>query len=186
MRPRFSDPRQFNREPRIRINRYISAPEVRVVLEEGEMLGVLPIQEALKKAEEAGLDLVEISPTAQPPVCKIIDFGKFNYQQEKKQKEARKHSKVVQNKEIKLRPKTDVHDYNFKVKHIREFLEDGNRVKVTVKFKGREMAYTENGRKQLEKIIVDIADVGKIEVPPRLTGRNYDMTLTPTKKPAGT
>ncbi len=171
-----------NRPPAIRFNRYITAPEVRLLNEAGDMLGVVPLANAMAQAQEAGLDLVEISPNANPPVCKIIDFGKFNYQLEKKQKEARKHSKVIQNKEIKLRPKTDVHDYNFKVKHIRDFLEDGNRVKVTVKFKGREMAYTENGRIQLERIIVDTADIGRVEVPPRLGGRNFDMTLVPAKK----
>lgn len=148
------------------------------------MLGVMAIQEALRKGEELGVDLVEISPQAVPPVCKLIDYGKFNFQQEKKQKEARKNSKVIQNKEIKLRPKTDVHDYNFKVKHIREFLEEGDRVKVTVRFKGREMAYTENGRKQLERIVTDTQDIGKIEAPPKLVGRTYDMTLVPKKSPA--
>lgn len=147
------------------------------------MLGVMSSKEALVKAEEAGLDLVEISAGAVPPVCKIIDFGKYNYQLEKKQKEARKHSKVIQNKEIKLRPKTDVHDYNFKVKHVREFLEDGNRVKITVKFKGREMDHTDAGRNQLDKIIQDIADIGRVEIPPRMEGRNYNMTVVPSKKP---
>jgi len=171
-----------SRRQRLNINNGIPAREVRVVMENGDMVGVLPLDEALKRAHEEGLDLVEISPQADPPVCKIIDFGKYNYQQEKKKKEAKKHQKIIHLKEIKMRPKTDVHDYNFKVKHVREFLGNGDRVKITIKFRGREMVHTDGGKIQLDKVMQDTSDIGKVEIPPRLEGRNMHMTLVPIKK----
>ncbi len=165
----------------IRINRDIKANEIRLIDEKGEMIGVIKIEEGLKKADESGLDLVEISPNAKPPVCKIIDYGKYLYQIEKKKKEAKKNQKVVHLKEIKLRPKTDIHDYNFKVKHIKEFLKSGNKVKVTVKFRGREMAFMAVGKEQLDKVIADTAELGKPDSSPRLEGRNLNLTIIPKK-----
>lgn len=179
MRP--NHPRRDTRDF-TKVNDKIRAREVRCVDSEGEMIGVLTLSEALERAQEEGLDVVEISPGANPPVCKIIDYGKYKYQQEKKKKEAKKNQKVVHLKEIKMRPKTDVHDYNFKVKHVKEFLENGDRVKITVRFKGREMAYVENGRAQLLKVVEDTNELAKIEIPPKLEGRNYTMVLVPLKK----
>ena len=176
--------KRFFRTPKetARINENIKAKEIRVIDENGGMLGVLTVPEALVKSKEADLDLVEISPNAEPPVCKIIDYGKHLYQLEKKKKEAKKHQKVVHLKEIKLRPKTDVHDYNFKVKHIKQFLESGDKVKVTVKFRGREMAFIDVGREQLDKVIADVAEFGKVDSPPRLEGRNLNLTIVPVKQ----
>jgi len=146
------------------------------------MLGVLAISKALETAAQAGLDLVEISPNAEPPVCKIIDYGKYTYQVEKKKKEAKKTQKIVHLKEIKLRPKTDVHDYNFKIKHAKEFLAAGDRVKITVRFKGREMAYIDNGKERLNQIIADTVGIAKPDGLPRMEGRNLSVTLVPIKK----
>ena len=163
------------------INEEITAPEVRLVGPEGEAIGVLPIKEALTMAGEQELDLVEISANAVPPVCKIIDYGKYIYQQDKKKKEAKKNQKIVHLKEIKMRPKTDVHDYNFKVKHVREFVESGDRVKITIRFRGREMAFQENGRVQLEKVVADTEDIAKVESLPKMEGRQMTMVLVPKK-----
>ncbi len=147
--------------------------------EDGTNLGVRSISEALSLAEQKGLDLVEVAPNASPPVCRIMDYGKYKYQQQKREKEARKKQKSHTLKEIKMRPKIDVHDYNFKLKAIREFLEDGHKVKVTIFFRGREMAHTEIGQQLLLKVAEDCADVGKIESKPKLEGRFYRMMLAP-------
>lgn len=168
-------------EDLVRINDKIKVESVRLLDEEGEMLGVFSTPEALTMARERELDLVEISPNADPPVCQIIDYGKFSYQVEKKKKEAKKNQKVVHLKEIKLRPKTDVHDYNFKVKHVQEFLEDGDRVKITIRFKGREMAYIDSGKEQINRVIADTEGLAKPEGTPRLEGRNLSVTLVPIK-----
>lgn len=163
-----------------RINQAITASKVRLV--EGESRDtVLTIQEALERAQDAGLDLVEITGNANPPVCKIIDYGKYTYQQNKKKKEAKKNQRVMHLKEIKMRPKTDVHDYNFKVKHVRQFIQSGDRVKITVRFKGREMAFLEAGRKQLDKVVVDTQDIAKIESMPKVEARTMIMVLVPLK-----
>ncbi len=165
-----------------RYNRQIRSDRVMIVKEDGKMLGTFTLQDALNKAREADLDLVEISPNNNPPICKIIDYGRFNYMQEKKRKEAKKQQKVSQLKEIKMRPKTDVHDYNFKIKHIREFITKGNKVKVTIRFKGREMSFIGLGRQQIEKITNDTKDIAKVDIPSRLEGRQLHMTLGPFKK----
>ena len=158
-------------KPTIRVNREIRVREVRVIADDGEQLGILPIQEALRAAEERSLDLVEVAPQAEPPVCKIMDFGKYKYEQAKKTHESKKHQKVILLKEVKMRPGTDVHDYNFKLNHAKRFLGEGNKVKVTVVFRGREMAHTELGAVLLNRVAADIAESGNIEQMPKQEGR---------------
>lgn len=145
--------------------------------EHGDQLGVMSVQDGIKSAEEAGLDLVEIAPTANPPVCRIMDHSKFKYEQEKKEKEARKKQKIVHMKEIRMGPKIGEHDYQFKVNHLIEFLKKGDKVKVTMMFRGREMAHVDLGRKILEKLSSDISGVGEIEEPPRMEGRFINMIV---------
>jgi translation initiation factor IF-3 len=152
---------------------------VRVVSGEGEQLGILPISEALRIAAERELDLVEVAPEAVPPVCRIMDFGKFKYQQSRRAKDARKKQTIIQVKEVKMGPKTDEHDFQFKARHVRRFLEDGNKAKVTIRFRGREMAHTELGRKLLDRMSHDLTDIATIESFPKLEGRNLVMILTP-------
>ncbi|MFQ5629400.1 MAG: translation initiation factor IF-3 [bacterium] len=161
----------------IRINRRILAKSVRVVTDDGEQLGVKPIDEALRLAENAGLDLVEVAPNADPPVCKIMDFGKYKYELSKKEKSSKKKQVIINVKEIRLRPKIEEHDYDFKMKHARKFLEAGNKVKATVLFRGRELAHKEFGRKILDRLQEDLSDVAKVERAPLLEGRNMVMFL---------
>ncbi len=162
----------------IRINEGIRVREVRVVSPEGEQLGVLPISQALEQAVQRGLDLVEVAPEANPPVCRIMDFGKYKYLQARRQKEARKKQTIIQVKEVKMGPKTDAHDFDFKAKHVRRFLEDGNKAKVTVRFKGREMAHTELGWKLLNRMAQTVSDLAVIEHHPRMEGRMLTMILS--------
>ena len=145
---------------------------------EGEQLGVLSIQEALQKAEALTLDLVEVSPNADPPVCKLMDYGKFRYQQQKRAHEAKKKQAVVQIKEVKVRPKIDEHDYQFKLKHVMRFLEDGDKAKLTVVFRGREIVHREIGEKLLARFIDDVKDIGDVEAAPKMEGRNLMAILT--------
>jgi translation initiation factor IF-3 len=152
--------------------------EVRVVSADGEQLGILPIAQALDLARQREMDLVEVAAEAQPPVCRIMDFGKYKYLQARRQKDARKKQTIIQVKEVKLGPKTDVHDFDFKAKHVRRFLEEGNKAKVTVRFKGREMAHTELGWKMLNKM-VGMSDIAIIENHPRMEGRMLSMILSP-------
>lgn len=166
----------------IRINEEIRAREVRLIDQDGNQKGIIPIQEALEAAREAGLDLIEVAPSANPPVCKILDFGKYKYDQEKRQKEAKKKQKLVKMKEIRMQPKIEEHDLQFKAKHIREFLEDGNKVKVTVRFKGRELAHTELGRDVLEKVLEYVEDGFNIDKKPAMEGRAMSMILSPKSK----
>ena len=147
-----------------------------VGLQRGQ-LGVLPVEEAIRRAEEAGLDLVEVAPTAVPPVCRIIDFSKFKYEQEKKEKEAKKKQKVVHIKEIRLGPKIGEHDYQFKLNHLTEFLKRGDKVKITMMFRGREMAHVDLGRKLLDRLASDISQIGEIEESPRQEGRFINMVI---------
>ncbi len=161
----------------MRINNRIRVREVRVVGEAGEQLGVLATPEALKRAEEAGLDLVEVAPTAVPPVCRIMDYSKYKYEQEKREKEARKKQKIVHLKEIRLSPKIGEHDYQFKVRNLEDFLKRGDKVKITMMFKGREMAHVDLGRKILERLSSDISQVGEIEESPRQEGRFINMVI---------
>ncbi len=156
-------------------------PEVRVIGEEGEQLGVLGIQEAIRTARERGLDLVEVAPTAQPPVCRIIDFGKFQYEQKKKANEAKKKQVTITVKEVKFRPGTDDHDYDYRMKHAREWLQDGDKVKATIWFRGREMAHRELGSKILQKLENDLLDVGEVEARPRMEGNQMFIIFGPRR-----
>ena len=162
-----------------RINTQISVPTVRLVKEDGTMVGVTPIREALAMAADAGLDLVEISPNAEPPVCKILDFGKFKYEIQKKRNEARKKQKVIDVKEIKLRPGIDEHDYEVKMRAVTRFLEEGDKVKVTMRFRGREMVHQEIGAQVLERVRTQFDAAAKVEQMPRLEGRQMVMVLAP-------
>jgi translation initiation factor IF-3 len=152
---------------------------VRVIDPEGNQLGIIPIQAALASAEEFGLDLVEVSPNATPPVCKIMDYGRFKYQQDKKQQEAKKKQSRIQVKEIKVRPKTDTHDLEVKLGHMQKFIEKRNKVKVTVVFRGREITLTDRGRQLLEQIAEEASEFANIEQPPKLEGRTMNMILGP-------
>ncbi len=164
-----------------RINDRIRGSEIRLIGANGENIGVVTPDRALALAEEAGLDLVEISPTAVPPVCKIMDYGKFKYENQKKEAEARKNQKVIEIKEIKFRPGTDTHDYDVKMRSVFKFLEDGDKVKVTLRFRGREMAHMDLGRQLLDKIAEDVKLLGKVESMPRLEGRQMVMMIGPAK-----
>jgi translation initiation factor IF-3 len=155
----------------------IRAKEVRVIDNEGNQLGVLAVPDAVKKAEEIGLDLVEIAPSAIPPVCRIMDYSRYKYEQEKKEKEAHKKQKVVHLKEIRFGPKIGEHDYQFKLKNLEEFLKRGDKVRVTMMFKGREMAHIDLGRKILDRLSSDISAIGEIEESPSLEGRFLNMTI---------
>ena len=166
----------------VRRNEQIRARDVRVIGAEGEQIGILPRMEAIALAKEAGMDLVEVAATADPPVCRIMDFGKFKYEQQQKKKEAKKNQSVVQIKEIKVRPKTDDHDYETKLRHIRRFLTDGDRCKVTVFFRGREIVHKDRGQASLERVIEDTKDIGKVEQEPSAEGRTLQMLLMPLPK----
>ena len=162
-----------------RINDRIRAPEIRLIGADGENVGVVTPARAMMMAEEAGLDLVEISPSAVPPVCKIMDFGKFKYEQQKKEAEARKKQKIIEIKEIKFRPGTDTHDYEVKMRSVMKFLEDGDKVKITLRFRGREMAHQGLGLELLNRVAGDVGDAGKIESMPKLEGRQMVMMIAP-------
>lgn len=163
----------------MRVNREIRAQQVRVVDEGGEMLGVMSPLEGLRLAEERGLDLIEIAPTASPPTCKIMDYGKYKYENKKKAAAARKKQVIVQVKEIQLRPRTDQHDFDTKVKHARRFILDGDKVKVNMRFMGREMAHQDLGINQLRKVIEAMKDLTLVEVNPKTEGRNAFLILAP-------
>ena len=165
-----------------RLNEEITAPQVRLLGPEGEQLGVVSIRDALAQAEEAELDLVEIAPTAEPPVCRIMDFGKFKYQEAKRQHEAKLKQKQIQVKEIKFRPGTDDGDYRIKLAKLVEFLEEGDKAKVTLRFRGREMAHQEFGIRLLERVKADLEPHGVVEQFPKLEGRQMVMVLGPKKK----
>lgn len=164
------------------INNAIRATEVRVIGADSEQLGVIPTSKALELAAQQELDLVEVSPTAVPPVCRIMDYGKFKYQQSKKQQEAKKKQIHVEVKEIKLRPKTDDHDLMFKVKHVRRFLEEGNKAKVTLVFRGREITHMDIGRAVIQRFAAELEDIAVIESQPRVDGRNMFMIVAPKLK----
>ena len=176
------DPRQAQRGPQIRINQRIRVPEIRVIGEDGEMLGIMATHEALRKAQEKGLDLVEVNPKADPPVCKILDFGKFKYEEKKKAREAKRKQAVVDIKEIKLRPKTDDHDLDFKTRAAHRFLEAGHKVKFTVRFRGREITHPEKAHEQLDWVVQQCEEIANVEVRPMMEQRT--MTLLMAPKPA--
>ena len=154
---------------------------MRLVAEDGEQIGVVPIARALEMAEEASLDLVEISPNAEPPVCRLMDYGKFRFEQQKKNQSARKKQKQVQVKEIKFRPGTDIGDYRVKLRNLIRFLEEGDRVKVTLRFRGREMAHQDLGRDLLERVKTDLEEYGTVEQFPKMEGRQMVMVMSPKK-----
>jgi translation initiation factor IF-3 len=164
------------------VNRAIRAPEIRLIGADGDNVGVVHPAKGMQLAEEAGLDLVEISPNATPPVCKIMDFGKFKYEQQKRESEARKKQKIIEVKEVKFRPNTDTHDYEVKMRNVVKFLEKGDKVKVTLRFRGREMAHTNLGRELLERVAGDITEIGKVENMPKLEGRQMVMMIGPLPK----
>lgn len=162
-----------------RINQFIDAREVLVIDDDGTKRGIMPVGQALAMAEEAGLDLVEVSPQAQPPVCKLMDFGKYKYQEQKKAAEARKKQKIIEVKEIKMRPNIDTHDYEVKMRSILRFFEEGDKVKITLRFRGREMAHQELGMQLLEKVQKEVDSIAKVELAPRLEGRQMIMIMAP-------
>ena len=160
-------------------NERIRAPHVQVISSDGNNLGTIKTREAVEMAKQEGLDLIEISPNANPPVCKIIDIGKYRYDLQKKASKAKKRQKVINLKEIKLRPVTEIHDYNFKLKNAKRFLEKGDKVKFTVKFKGREMQHTHLGNQLMDRIISDTSALGKVEIQPKFEGRQIIMIIQP-------
>jgi len=162
-----------------RVNEDIRVPQVRLIDQDGEMIGVMSARDALMRAFEAGLDLLEISPNAVPPVCKILDYGKYKYEQQKKANEARKKQKIVEIKEVKVRPNIDDHDYDVKMRAMKSFIGEGDKVKVTLRFRGREMAHQDLGIKVLERIRQELGDTIKIEQMPRLENRQMIMVLAP-------
>ena len=165
-----------------RVNERIRADEIRLIGADGENVGVVTPARAMEMAAQAELDLVEISPNANPPVCKIMDFGKFKYEQQKRESEARKKQKIIEVKEVKFRPNTDTHDYEVKMRNVFKFLEKGDKVKVTLRFRGREMAHQNLGRELLERVAEDIKEVGKVENMPKMEGRQMIMMIGPVTK----
>jgi translation initiation factor IF-3 len=165
-----------------RTNDRIRAPEIRLIGADGDNAGVVSPSEALEMAEEAGLDLVEISPNANPPVCKIMDYGKYKYEQQKREAEARKKQKTIEVKEVKFRPNTDTHDYEVKMRNVFKFLENGDKVKVTLRFRGREMAHQQLGRELLQRVAEDVKELGKVENMPKMEGRQMIMIIAPGAK----
>ena len=164
------------------INEQIRDREVRVIGEDGEQLGVMSSREAMRLAEEAGLDLVKIAPTAKPPVCKIVDYGKFKYEQTRKEKEAKKKQKTIDVKEIRFGPQTDDHDYNFKLKHAENFIKEGAKVKASVFFRGRSIVFKEQGEILLLRFATDLEEIAKVEAMPKLDGKKMNMILAPKGK----
>jgi translation initiation factor IF-3 len=174
--------RRFHREPRgpqIRVNHRIRVPEVRVVADDGSNLGVLPTEEAMRRARELNLDLVEVNPKSSPPVCKILDFGKYKYEEKKRQREAKRRQTTIEVKELKLRPKTDDHDLQVKVRAARKFFEAANKVKVICRFRGREITHPERARMQLDFIHSQVEDLATLEQQPTMEGRTMTIVLAP-------
>ena len=162
-----------------RVNEEIGVPQVLLIDQTGEKRGVISTEEAIEIAQAAGLDLVEVSPNTKPPVCKILDYGKYKYQQQKKKNEAKKKQKVVEIKEIKMRPNIDSHDYEVKARAMRRFFDDGDKVKVTLRFRGREMAHQERGMELLQRVQADFEEIAKVEQMPKLEGRQMMMVMAP-------
>ena len=175
----FERPQLPDNKNRLRMNRMIRFSPVRVIAPDGEQLGILAVDEAIAAAEARGLDLVEVAPMARPPVCRIMDFGKFKFEQAKAARAAKKKQRSIDLKEIKFRPGIDEHDFDFKTRHAREFLAEGNKVKVTMMFRGRQMAHPELGKEVLDRVAEVLGDVGKVEQEARLEGKNMTMLMTP-------
>jgi translation initiation factor IF-3 len=180
-RPFPSRDRNYQREEKddVRLNERIRVPQVRLIDENGEQVGIVPTSQALQMARDKGLDLMEVSATASPPVCKICDYGKFKYEKKKKEAQARKNQVIVKVKEVQLRPNTDEHDLEYKIKNAHEFLEEGDKVKFTILFRGREIAHTEPGFKMCKEVMERLADVGIVEMAPKLEGKKLMMIMAP-------
>jgi len=178
----FSENHTIAQEKAQRLNEEITAPEVRLIGVEGEQVGIVSVRQALTLAEEAGVDLVEIAPLATPPVCRIMDFGKFKYQEAKRAHEAKLKQKQIQVKEVKFRPGTDDNDYAIKMRNLIKFLQEGDKAKITLRFRGREMAHQEFGIRMLERIKADLEEVGQVEQFPKMEGRQLIMVIAPIKK----
>jgi len=178
-------PRRFDRTPperdSTRINERIRVPQVRLISETGDQVGVIPTEQALRYAQERDLDLVEVAAEARPPVCRVLDYSKYKYEQDQKAKAARKHQQQVTIREMKLRPKIATHDYETKKGHVRRFLDNGDKVKVTIMFRGRETTHPERGEQLLMRLAEDVADLGTVEQRPSLDGRNMTMVMNPLK-----
>ncbi|MBW2090776.1 MAG: translation initiation factor IF-3 [Deltaproteobacteria bacterium] len=164
---------------RVNVNQHIKAEVVRLIDQDGKQAGIVPTSEALAAAEEVGLDLVEVAPNSDPPVCRIMDYGKYKYQQSKKLQESKKKATIILVKEVKIRPKTEEHDYQFKLRNIRKFLGQKNKTKISLMFRGREIAYANLAQGLLERIAQDVADIGVVEQMPKMEGRNMTMMLAP-------
>ncbi|MBK8013148.1 MAG: translation initiation factor IF-3 [Deltaproteobacteria bacterium] len=177
--PRNKRPREDDKQREPRVDRRIRVPEVLVIDSTGEKLGVLATHEALQRARDQNLNLVEVAPNSRPPVCRILDYGKYKYEQKRAQKQKKKNQVVVEIKEVKFRPKIERHDYEFKVRHVVRFLSEGNKVKCTIMFRGRELAHTELGAVMLRKVLGDLEGKVVVEQPPRLEGRNMSMMIAP-------
>jgi translation initiation factor IF-3 len=173
--------KRISKEQRVRVNRQIRISPVRVIGAEGEQLGILAVEEALARAEQEGLDLVEVAPTARPPVVRIMDYGKFKYEEARKARQAKKKQHHIQVKEVKFRPGIEAHDFEFKVRHAFKFLEEGDKVKVTMMFRGRQMAHPEIGREVLMRVAEALQDVGKVESQPMMEARTMTMIIAPKK-----
>jgi translation initiation factor IF-3 len=163
----------------VRVNEQIRIATIRLIDQDGEQVGIVPVEDARQRADDAGMDLVEVSPNATPPVCRIMNYGKYKYEITKKQKEAKKKRHVIHIKEIKMRPEISIHDFDFKVKHAREFLERGDKVKFTLMFRGRAILHKENGRAVLERVVATLDDAATVESHIRSEGRNLTMLMTP-------
>ena len=178
--------RPFNRNNNFRgkkdlhkINNFISSEEVRVILDDGEQLGVMNKKEAISIAQDRGMDLVEIAPNNKPPVCKIVDYGKFKYQEQKKKNEAKKKQKVIETKELKIRPGTGEHDYQVKIRNAQKFIKEGNRVKFSLRFKGREMEHSNLGINMLKRVKTDLGELIRVEMEPKIEGRQAFLVVAP-------
>jgi len=163
------------------VNERIRIPQIRLIGPDGEQVGVINTREAMQMAEEAGLDLVEVAPLAKPPVCRIMDYGKFKYEQSKKERKARQNQHTVTIKEIKFRPRIEEHDYTFKVAHARQFLGERDKVKITIQFRGREMAHMEFGTRLIDRVLADLEDIAVVEAPPRTEGRFIHVVVAPKR-----
>jgi translation initiation factor IF-3 len=181
-RPQPSTRRSFIASNEPRVNEQIRLSPVRLIDTDGAQLGVVPVDEAMSRAREKGMDLVEVAPNARPPVCRIMDYGRYKYEQAKAEREARRKQHVTQMKEIKMRPNIEEHDFEFKTRHIKRFLADRDKVKVTIMFRGREMAHTENGKEVLDDVVEEIGDLAIVEQQARLEGRNMFLILAPNSK----
>ncbi len=174
------------KQPEVRVNERIRVPQVRVIGEDGSQIGVLPVREALALAQSKSLDLVEVAPMSRPPVCRIMDYGKFKYEMNRRARKAKKKQHQMQLKEVKMRPKIEGHDYDFKIQHAREFLMERDKVKLTVTFRGREIAHQELGHKIIQRAIADLAELSTVESPPRSEGRTLTAVLMPKPSKPGT